>query len=198
MTPLFEKTLAIIQSNLISRTPEIEAIIKARGLTVLQKKRFLLRKDQAVRFFSQGQRRALQKANFRDDDVERDLKAFIDSMTSGPIDVLIIAGFDAVSRWLELIGQTDPFGEQTNCISVLFGGGTYGSPDVLAASREIRFFYPETIFEADFGLGTAREYLSDTVNPLLLKGLIMLSKEKPQIPVLWLAQWLLDNRPHEH
>ncbi|GBL91321.1 Nucleoside diphosphate kinase 5 [Araneus ventricosus] len=203
--PFYEKTLAIINPNLLPRAPEIKAIIKSSGLAVLRERRVQLRKDQAVHFFSQLQQPTdrLQKANSvdDDDDVKRDLKAFLDSMTSGPIDVLIIAGFDAVHRWLELIGQADPEilrGEQTNCINVLFGDGVHGSSDLRAASREIRFFFADTLFEADYGLGSAREYLSQTVSPLLLKGLVTMSKEKPQIPVLWMAQWLLRNRPHEH
>lgn len=199
----YEKTLAIIKPNLLPRTPEIKAIIKSSGLAVLRERRVHLRKDQAVHFFSQQQQQpGLQKkANSLhddDDDVKRDLKAFLDSMTSGPIDVLIIAGFDAVHRWLELIGQADPEILQTNCINVLFaGGGVHGSSDPRTASREIRFFFPDTLFEADYGLGSAREYLSQTVSPLLLRGLVTMSKEKPQIPVLWMAQWLLRNRPHE-
>ncbi|GIY68062.1 nucleoside diphosphate kinase 5 [Caerostris extrusa] len=72
--------------------------------------------------------------------------------------------------------------EQTNCINVLFGDGVHGSGDLRTASREIRFFFPDTKFEADYGLGSAREYLSQTVSPLLLKGLVTMSKEKPQIP----------------
>ncbi|GIY05227.1 nucleoside diphosphate kinase homolog 5 [Caerostris darwini] len=199
----YEKTLAIISPNLLPKTPEIKAIIESSGLGVLQERRVQLRKDQAVHFFSrQPTTDRLQKANSvdDDDDVKRDLKAFLDSMTSGPIDVLIIAGFDAVHRWLELIGQADPEilrGEQTNCINVLFGDGVHGSGDLRTASREIRFFFPDTKFEANYGLGSAREYLSQTVSPLLLKGLVTMSKEKPQIPVLWMAQWLLRNRPHE-
>ncbi|GFT62721.1 nucleoside diphosphate kinase 5 [Nephila pilipes] len=200
--PFYEKTLAIISPNLLPKILEIKAIIKRSGLAVLRERRVQLRKDQAVHFFSLRTTDHLKKANSvdDDDDVKRDLKAFLDSMTSGPIDVLIIAGFDAVYRWLELIGQADPEilrGEQTNCINVLFGDGVYGSSDLRAASKEIRFFFPDTKFETDYSLGSAREYLSQTLSPLILKGLVKMSKEKPQIPVLWMAEWLLQNRPHE-
>ncbi|XP_015903999.1 nucleoside diphosphate kinase homolog 5-like [Parasteatoda tepidariorum] len=207
MNVVYEKTLGIITPKLISRTSEIEWMIKSSGLAILKKKIVLLRRDQAQRFFyisggKEGKHDPstleLEKANFDDDDVERDLKAFIYSMTTGHSEVLIIAGFDAVSRWLELIGQANTGREQANCINVLFGNGVLGSKNVRTASREIRFFFPDTQFEAELSLGSAREYLSETVNPHLLKGLVILCKEKPQIPVLWLARWLLKNRPYEY
>ncbi|KAG8189739.1 hypothetical protein JTE90_012917 [Oedothorax gibbosus] len=39
-------------------------------------------------------------------------------------------------------------------------------------------------------------YLSKTVNPVLLKGLIQLCRQKPDNPLVWLADWLLANNPN--
>eukprot|EP00808_Paulinella_micropora_P015250 g73513.t1 len=36
-----------------------------------------------------------------------------------------------------------------------------------------------------------RAYLDKTVTPILMEGLVDLAKERPEKPILWLAQWLL-------
>lgn len=173
MTDALEKTLAIIGAELFPKLFEIKRDIVSSGLFILQKKRIKLRKDQA-KYMSTY---ILKERNPNPD--------FIEWTTTGPIEVLIIGGTNAVSRWRELIGQAD-FSDK--CIR--------GSPNFEAATREIRFFFPETRFEVDLGV-SARRYLSETVYPKLLEGLVMLSREKPPIPVLWLAEWLLENRPLE-
>ncbi|XP_001237951.3 protein dpy-30 homolog [Anopheles merus] len=39
-----------------------------------------------------------------------------------------------------------------------------------------------------------RQYLDQTVNPILLQGLKVLAKERPQDPVQYLANFLLQNK----
>ncbi|KAF6018397.1 hypothetical protein EB796_023302 [Bugula neritina] len=39
--------------------------------------------------------------------------------------------------------------------------------------------------------------LLDKINPTLLKGLTALCKQKPEDPVVWLADWLIDNNPNK-
>uniref|UniRef100_A0A2M4AZE0 Putative histone h3 lys4 methyltransferase complex subunit n=1 Tax=Anopheles triannulatus TaxID=58253 RepID=A0A2M4AZE0_9DIPT len=39
-----------------------------------------------------------------------------------------------------------------------------------------------------------RQYLDQTVNPILLQGLKLLAKERPQDPVQYLANFLMKNR----
>lgn len=173
MSNTFEKTLAIIGKDLLPKLVQIERIILKDGLFILCKKRFQLHKDQ-VRYFSSH----ILKERNPDPD-------FIEWSTAGPIEVLIIGGTNAVSRWLDLIGLD--FSDNR----------IRGSPSFEVATREIRFFFPETRFEIDLGV-SARRYLSETIYPKLLEGLVMLSRTQPPIPVLWLAEWLLENRPHEH
>ncbi|CAB3978215.1 nucleoside diphosphate kinase homolog 5-like [Paramuricea clavata] len=43
----------------------------------------------------------------------------------------------------------------------------------------------------------AKDYLSRTVNKTLIKGLTELCKKKPQEPILWLSDWLIDNNPNK-
>lgn len=173
MTDTYEKTLAIIGVELFPKLLDIKRTILNSGLFILLKKRFHLRKDQ-VEYLSLH---ILKERHSNPD--------FIEWTTAGPVEVLIIGGTNAVSRWLDLIGQADFSAKSIR-----------GSPNFEVATREIRFFSPETRFEVDLGV-SARRYLSETIYPKLLEGLVMLLKTKPPIPVLWLAEWLLENRPHE-
>lgn len=173
MPDSFEKTLAIIGTELLPKLVDIERTIINSGLFILRKKRFQLRRDQAEYL-------SLLILKERNPDPD-----FIEWSTTGPIAVLIIGGTNAVSRWLDLIGQADFSDNRIR-----------GSLSFEVATREIRFFFPETRFEVDLGV-SARKYLSETVYPKLLEGLVMLSRTRPRIPVLWLAEWLLENRPLE-
>lgn len=184
MPPSYQKTLAIITPNLLRQT---EAIIESSSLAILNEKQVQLSSDQVHQFLQQ----ANSNNSVHNDDPKsansvhnEDLKS---ALTSGPVHVLIIGGLGAVSRWLELIGQVD----QANCISVL-----YGSADIGAASRDVRFFFPGTLLEVDYSR-SAREYLSETLREVLVKGLVSMSKARPENPVLWLGMWLLENKPHE-
>lgn len=173
MSDICEKTLAIIGEELFPKLLGLKRKILNRGLFILHEERFHLRVDQ-VEYLSSH---ILKERSPNPD--------FIEWTTAGPVQVLIIWGRDAVSLWLDIIGQAD-----------FSARSIRGSPNFEMATREIRFFFPETRFEVDLGVD-ARKYLSETVYPKLLEGLVMLTKTKPPIPVLWLAEWLLENRPHE-
>ena len=41
------------------------------------------------------------------------------------------------------------------------------------------------------------EKIKDRVFPTLLKGLTVLCKEKPQDPIRYLANWLIENNPYK-
>lgn len=43
----------------------------------------------------------------------------------------------------------------------------------------------------------SRTYLSKHVNPTLIRGLTALCKAKPEHPIDWLADWLLENNPNK-
>ena len=60
----------------------------------------------------------------------------------------------------------------------------HGSDSFSSAQREIRFFFPDSIVEPVATGQAAKDYLSKTVNPTLLKGLTQLCKEKPADPVV--------------
>ncbi|XP_076458646.1 nucleoside diphosphate kinase homolog 5-like [Babylonia areolata] len=73
----------------------------------------------------------------------------------------------------------------------------HGSDGLPSAQREIRFFFPDSVVEPVATGQAAKDYLSKAVNPTLLKGLTELCKQKPEDPVIWLADWLLKNNPNK-
>uniref|UniRef100_A0A915JXQ5 Uncharacterized protein n=1 Tax=Romanomermis culicivorax TaxID=13658 RepID=A0A915JXQ5_ROMCU len=74
--------------------------------------------------------------------------------------------------------------------------GLHGSKDLIAAIREIHFFFQEgnKIPQVDDLIGG---YLTENVAQLLTMGLRRLLESKAENPVVWLAQWLKDNNPND-
>ena len=92
-----------------------------------------------------------------------------------------------------LFGDTNPTGDMAG---YNFRNAVHGSSSSSAAAKEIRFFFPDSIVEPLPSTDTAREYVSEKINPTLLKGLTALAKAKPRDPLRFLADWLDDNNPN--
>ncbi|XP_015748137.1 PREDICTED: nucleoside diphosphate kinase homolog 5-like [Acropora digitifera] len=73
----------------------------------------------------------------------------------------------------------------------------HGSDSYSSAEREIHFFFPDSIVEPISTGQAAKDYLTRTVTPTLLKGLTELCKKKPADPILWLSDWLIANNPNK-
>lgn len=56
----------------------------------------------------------------------------------------------------------------------------------MSAEREIRFFFPDAVFEP-VNADAVRDYLAKNVNPTLIRGLTELCKAKPKDPVVCIA-----------
>ncbi|PRD22273.1 UNVERIFIED_CONTAM: Nucleoside diphosphate kinase-like protein 5 [Trichonephila clavipes] len=227
----FERTLALIKPNAVTKSKSIQALIKTEGLLILKKRRTYLKPEQVRNFFLQsldeednkyfriyqemmeaeasGSSKKNILPDIRVDNLEKtvensNMEEYVDFMTGGPVELLILAGRGAISKWQELMGPEDPKMARIlkpNSIRAKFGAenilrnAVYGSEDVSKAEDEIRFFFPEVKSEADDKMKASGEYLSKTVNPILLKGLIQLCRQKPDNPLVWLADWLLANNP---
>ncbi|BFZ02758.1 hypothetical protein BsWGS_05797 [Bradybaena similaris] len=187
-----ERTLAIIKPDVLHKADEIEDIILRSGFAILQKRRVHLTPEQASDFYAEHYGKLF-------------FPSLVAYMSSGPAIVLMIARDQAISYWRELIGPTNTIkARQTHpeCLRAVYGtdeqrNAVHGSDSFSSAQREIRFFFPDCIVEP-VALGqAAKDYLSKAVNPTLLKGLTDLAKKKPEDPVLWLADWLLENNPNK-
>lgn len=187
-----ERTLAIIKPDAIHKAEEIEDIILRSGFAILQKRRVHLTPEQASDFYAEHYGKLF-------------FPSLVAYMSSGPIIVLMIAKDSAISYWRELIGPTNTIkARQTHpeCLRAIYGtddqrNALHGSDSFSSSQREIRFFFPDCIVEPVATGQAAKDYLSKSVNPTLLKGLTDLAKKKPEDPVLWLADWLLENNPNK-
>ncbi|KXJ18056.1 nucleoside diphosphate kinase homolog 5 [Exaiptasia diaphana] len=187
-----ERTLAIIKPDAVHKTDEIEEIILQHGFTILQKRRVHLTPEQTSDFYAEHYGKMF-------------FPSLVAYMSSGPIMVLVLARENAVPFWKQLIGPTSTQkarDQAPESLRAIYGSdGTrnalHGSDSITSAEREIHFFFDDCIVEpVSTGQG-AKDYLSRTVNPTLLKGLTELSKMKPQEPILWLADWLVANNPNK-
>jgi len=187
-----ERTLAIIKPDALHKAEEIEDIILRSGFTILQKRRVHLTPEQASDFYAEHYGKLF-------------FPSLVAYMSSGPVLAMVLAKEKAIPYWRELIGPTNTLkARQTHpdCLRSIYGtddqrNGLHGSDSYASAEREIRFFFPDSIVEPIASGQAAKDYLAKTVNPTLLKGLTQLSKEKPQDPVIWLADWLLENNPNK-
>jgi len=187
-----ERTLAIIKPDALHKSAEIEDIILRSGFSILQKRRVHLTPEQASDFYAEHYGKLF-------------FPSLVSYMSYGPILALVIARDKAISYWRELIGPTNTIkARQTHpdCLRAIYGtddqrNGLHGSDSYSSAAREIRFFFPDSVVEPIPVGQAAKDYLARAVNPTLLKGLTELCKQKPRDPVVWLADWLLDNNPNK-
>ncbi|KAL5018787.1 hypothetical protein ScPMuIL_004509 [Solemya velum] len=187
-----ERTLAIVKPDAVNQAEEIEDIILRSGFSVLQKRRVHLTPEQASDFYAEHYGKLF-------------FPSLVAYMSSGPIVALVIAKDRAISYWRELIGPTNTIkARQTHpdCLRAVYGtddqrNAIHGSDSFSSAQREIRFFFPDSIVEPVPIGQAAVDYLAKAINPTLLKGLTSLCKQKPADPVMWLADWLLENNPNK-
>ncbi|CAI8050063.1 Nucleoside diphosphate kinase homolog 5 [Geodia barretti] len=187
-----EQTLAIIKPDAIHFADEIVEEIKSRGFTITQKRRLRLSPEQATDFYAEHYGKMF-------------FPSLIAFMHSDDILVLVLAKPGAVQEWREMIGPTHPNkARQLSPESLRARYGTdqtrnavHGSDSYFGAEREIRFMFPGTVTEPVYGGQLARDYLQAKVNPVLVQGLTQLCKQKPEDPVTWLAEWLLQNNPNK-
>ncbi|PAA87565.1 hypothetical protein BOX15_Mlig026811g3 [Macrostomum lignano] len=187
-----ERTLAVIKPDAVHHADEIEDIITQNGFSVLHKRKVQLTPEQASELYSEH----FGKMFF---------PSLITYMSSGPIVALVIAKDKAISSWRELIGPTNALiAKQSHPDSLRAKYGTddqqnalHGSDSFTSAEKEIRFFFPDSIVEPISIGDSAKSYLARHVNPTVLKGLTELCKKKPNDPIVWLSNWLLENNPNK-
>jgi nucleoside-diphosphate kinase len=130
-----ERTLSIIKPDATRRnlTGAINARIEQAGLRIVAQKRLKLSREQAEAFYA----------------VHRE-RPFFDSlcrfMTSGPVVVQVLEGENAVQRYREVMGATDPAKAAPGTIRKDFAesieaNSVHGSDSPENARTEIGFFF---------------------------------------------------------
>ena len=130
-----EQTLSIIKPDAVERklSEKIKSIFLKNNLTILETKKLHISKEEAAEFYKVHQS-----------------KPFYDQLcsylSSGPIEVMILEGNDAVLKNRELMGATDPKNAKDGTIRKLYGisidkNSVHGSDSIGNAQIEINFFF---------------------------------------------------------
>ncbi|WP_260261214.1 nucleoside-diphosphate kinase [Vibrio intestinalis] len=133
-----ERTFSIVKPDAVKRNliGEIYNRIEKAGLSVVAAKMVHLTDEQASGFYAEHEGKEFFPS----------LKEF---MTSGPIMVQVLEGEDAICRYRELMGKTNP--EEAACGTIrsdyalsMRYNSVHGSDSPASAEREIAFFFPES------------------------------------------------------
>ena len=92
-----ERTFSIIKPDATARnlTGAINAMIEGAGLRIVAQKRTRISREQAETFYAVHRERPF----FRE---------LVEFMTSGPVVVQVLEGENAIARYREIMGATDP------------------------------------------------------------------------------------------
>lgn len=126
-----ERTFSIIKPDATKRniTGQINAVIENAGLRIIAQKRVLWTAAQAQKFYEEHAARPFYG----------ELVSF---MTSGPIVLQVLEGENAIARYREVMGATDPAEAAEGTIRKQFAlskgeNSTHGSDSPESAEREI-------------------------------------------------------------
>jgi len=132
-----ERTFSILKPDATRRnlTGKINAVIEDSGLRIVAQRRVRLSKADAERFY----------------DVHKERPFFgelVEFMTSGPVVVQVLEGDDAIARYREVMGATNPANAAPGTIRQLYaesftGNSVHGSDSPDNAKVEIAQFFSD-------------------------------------------------------
>ena len=126
-----EHTFSILKPDATKRnmTGAINAVIEKAGLNIVAQKRVQWTKAQAQAFYAEHKARPF-------------FGELVTFMTSGPIVLQVLEGENAIAKYREVMGSTDPKEAADGTIRKLFAvskgeNSSHGSDSAAAAEREI-------------------------------------------------------------
>ncbi|MAD48419.1 MAG: nucleoside-diphosphate kinase [Gammaproteobacteria bacterium] len=130
-----DHTFSIIKPDAVKRNliGHINQIIEKNGLKIIASKKMYLTKKQAETFYSVHKERPF-------------FNSLVDFMTSGPVQVQVLEGSDAVASYRKIMGATNPDDAEEGTIRKLYAesieaNSVHGSDSVENANIEINFFF---------------------------------------------------------
>lgn len=133
-----ERTLSIIKPDATKRnlTGAINKTIEDSGLHIVAQRRVRLTEDQAKKFYEVHKERPFYGE-------------LVSMMVSGPVVVQVLEGADAVKKYREVMGDTNPANAKPGTIRAEYAlsigeNSVHGSDSADNATREIGFFFSET------------------------------------------------------
>jgi nucleoside-diphosphate kinase len=135
-----ERTFSIIKPDATRRnlTGAINERIEKAGLRIIGQRRLRMSREQAEGFYGIHRERPF-------------FRSLVEFMTSGPVVVQVLQGENAVSKYREVMGATDPAKAAAETIRKDFAesieaNSVHGSDSAENARTEIAFFFkPEEI-----------------------------------------------------
>ena len=132
-----ERTLSIVKPDAVEKghADAIIALLKKEGFEVLAQKKLHLTKEQAEGFY------AVHKGRGFFDEL-------ITFMTRSPVVVSVLEREDAVAKYRQVMGATDPKKADKGTIRDLYGSNVgenavHGSDSLENAKIEITYFFPD-------------------------------------------------------
>ena len=130
-----QRTFSIIKPDATKRnlTGAINAVFEKAGLRIVAQKRVRLTRAQAEGFYGEHKERGF-------------FGELVDFMTSGPVVVQVLEGEDAVAKYREVMGATNPANAAEGTIRKDFAlsigeNSVHGSDAPETAAEEIAFFF---------------------------------------------------------
>lgn len=134
---MLQRTLSIIKPDATRRnlTGKINAHLEGQGLRIVAQKRLLLTRKQAEGFYIVHAGRA-----FFDD--------LCSSMCTAPVVVQVLEGEDAITRYRDIMGATNPANAAEGTLRKLYAesieaNSVHGSDSPESASFEIGYFFSQ-------------------------------------------------------
>ena len=132
-----QQTLSIIKPDAVERnlSEEIKNIFIKNNLNVKGSKKIQITKEEASEFY-----KVHQSKPFYND--------LCEYLASGPIEVMILEGKNAISANRKLMGATNPKEAENGTIRKLYGisidkNSVHGSDSIENAKKEIEFFFKD-------------------------------------------------------
>jgi nucleoside-diphosphate kinase len=132
-----ERTFSILKPDATERnlTGAINAMIENAGLRIVAQKRVLISRDQAEKFYAVHHERPF-------------FSELVDFMTSGSVVVQVLEGENAIAKYREVMGATDPAKAAAGTIRKTHAksigeNSVHGSDAPETAVREIAQFFSE-------------------------------------------------------
>jgi len=130
-----ERTFSILKPDATARnlTGAINAMIEAAGLRIVGQKRVRISREQAEKFYAVHKERPF----FRE---------LVDFMISGPVVVQVLEGDNAIAKYRDVMGATDPAKAAAGSIRKVHAksigeNSVHGSDAADTAAREIAQFF---------------------------------------------------------
>ena len=130
-----QKTFSIIKPDAVKRNliGHINQMIESSDLKILASKKMYLTKKQAEIFYDVHKERPF-------------FNSLVEYMTSGPVQVQVLQGENAVSKYRKIMGATNPEEAENGTIRKLYAesieaNSVHGSDSEENAKIEIQFFF---------------------------------------------------------